>query len=88
MKVRRLALKIRYRNYSKLMALAKDRFPEIRRLYRFGIGTYMTIPDVDEETLFGERGVDFEELTYKLNLSEFFVECRRLIEIGSEMWHF
>ncbi len=58
------------------MALAKDRFPEIRRIGRFGIGTYMTIAVVDEESIFGEGVVDFKELTYKLQQYEMLIdEC-------------
>ena len=48
------------------MALAKDSDPEIHRPDRFGIGTYMTIAVVDEESIFGEGVVDFKELTCKL----------------------
>ena len=71
---------VRNREHVKLMALAKVRFPEIRRPDRFGTGMYMTIAVVDEDTLFGEGLVEFEELTHKLNKYESLVdECRRLI---------
>lgn len=67
---------VRYRNYSKLMALAKDQYPEIRRPNRFGVGTYMTIAAVDEVSIFGGGLVNFAELTYKLQQYEKLIdEC-------------
>ena len=67
---------IRNRYHSKLMKLAKDRYPEIRRPDRFGAGIYMTIAVVDEENVFGEGPVDFEALTLKLKEYESLIdEC-------------
>ena len=67
---------VRYRNYSKLMALAKDQYPEIRRPNRFGVSTYMTIAAVDEVSIFGGGLVNFAELTYKLQQYEKLIdEC-------------
>lgn len=67
---------VRYRHYTRLMAFAHDRFPEIRRPDRFGTGTYMTITVVDEESIFGNGLVDFGELTSKLKRYESLVdEC-------------
>ena len=58
------------------MALAKDRYPEIRRPDRFGAGTYMTIAVVDEDLLFGVGIVDFDTLTLKLKEYESLInEC-------------
>lgn len=65
---------VRNREHVKLMALAKVRFPEIRRPDRFGTGTYMTIAVVDEESLFGDDTVNFDELTTKLNEYETLVD--------------
>ena len=67
---------VRYRNYSKIMALTKDRYPEIHRPDRFGIGTYMTIAVVDEESIFGEGVVDFDKMTQLLSEYESVIdEC-------------
>ena len=67
---------VRYRNYSKLMALAKDRYPEIRRPDRFGAGTYMTIAVVNDESIFGEGVVDFDKMTQLLSEYESVIdEC-------------
>lgn len=65
---------VRNREHVKLMALAKVRFPEIRRPDRFGTGTYMTIAVVDEESLFGDDPVNFDELTTKLKEYETLVD--------------
>lgn len=59
---------------SKLMAQAKDRYPEIRRPDRFGNGTYMTIAVVDEGILFGEGLVDFDALASKLKMYEVLID--------------
>ena len=67
---------VRYRNYSKLMALAKDRYPEIHRPDRFGNGMYMTIAVVDEVDLFGDDLIDFKTLITKLKKYEALInEC-------------
>lgn len=65
---------IRYRHYTRLMAIAHDRFPEIRRPDRFGTGTYMTIAVVDECVLFGDGPVDFDLLVEKLKRYESLVD--------------
>ena len=65
---------VRYKEHVKLMKLAQGRFPEIRRPDRFGNGTYMTIAVVDEESLFGEYPVNFDELTAKLKEYETLVD--------------
>ena len=57
---------VRYRHYTKLMAIAHARFPEIRKPDRFGRGTYMTIAVVGEKDLFGEGPLDFDSLVEKL----------------------
>ena len=58
------------------MALTKDRYPEIHRPDRFGIGTYMTIAVVDEESIFGEGVVDFDKMTQLLSEYESVIdEC-------------
>lgn len=65
---------VRFREHIKLMKLAQGRFPEIRRPDRFGIGTYMTIAVVDEESLFGNGPVNFDKLTTKLKEYETLVD--------------
>ena len=65
---------VRYRHYSRLIAIAHDRFPEIRRPDRFGTGTYMTIAVVDERVLFGDGPVDFDLLEEKLKRYESLVD--------------
>ena len=65
---------VRFREHIKLMKLAQGRFPEIRRPDRFGTGTYMTIAVVDEESLFGNGPVNFDNLTTKLKEYETLVD--------------
>lgn len=57
---------VRYRQYSRLLAIAHDRFPEIRRPDRFGTGTYMTIAVVDERIVFGEGLLNMDVLVSRL----------------------
>ncbi len=71
---------VRYRHYSRLLQLSRDRYPEIRRPDRFGFGTYMTIAVVDEDKLFREGPVDFEALFARLKEYEALIdECRCFI---------
>ena len=67
---------VRYRHYTRFMAFAHVKFPEIRRPDRFGTGTYMTIAVVDEKTIFGDGLVDFMLLYSKLKQYEVLIdEC-------------
>ena len=67
---------VRYRHYTKLLAIAHDRFPEIRRPDRFGTGAYMTIAVVDGKELYGDGLLDFDILVEKLKRYESLIdEC-------------
>ena len=65
---------VRYRHHTRLLQLARDRYPEIRRPDRFGCGTYMTIAVVDEDKLFGEGPVDFDALFARLKEYEVLID--------------
>lgn len=71
---------VRYRQYSRLLAIAHDRFPEIRRPDRFGTGTYMTIAVVDEKIVFGEGLLNMDVLVSRLMQYETLIdECCEIL---------
>ena len=69
---------VRNKEHAKLMRLVEGRYPEIHRPIRFGNGTYMTIAVVEEECIFGDGLVDFEDVTFKLKRYESLIDdcCR------------
>ncbi|KWW30975.1 MAG: hypothetical protein AUK63_658 [bacterium P3] len=58
---------VREKYYRYLMELAKDRYPEIVKPYRFGCGYYMTIAIVEPVNLFGSSIVNVDLVVGKLN---------------------
>ena len=57
---------VRWKYHSKLMELAENKFPEIRKPYRFGAGTFMTIAIVEQDDLLGSSIVNMKRLVEKL----------------------